>query len=150
MALTRHQIMESPSEHDMEMAALGSRQLATTLGDRQEANLLLVEQNLELKLPMSAIRMLLQILDQMAQGNTVSLVPIHAELTTQEAANFLNVSRPYLVKILEDGKIPFHKVGVRRRVQFKDLMAYREKSLNQSQDALDKLAEQAQDLDMGY
>ncbi len=150
MAPHNLQMMEQPTEQDVKIAAQGSRQLAAILGKGMDAHLFVVDRDMEITLPMSAIRMLSQILDQMAQGNAVSLVPIHAELTTQDAADFLNVSRPYLVKLLEDGAIPFRKVGVRRRILFKDLMAYRERSMEQRKGALDELAEQAQELGMGY
>lgn len=68
--------------------------------------------------------MLVDILTQMAEGNAITLIPIHAELTTQEAANFLNISRPYLIKILEEHKIPYHKVGTHHDVfkSFEDLL----------------------------
>lgn len=65
------------------------------------------------------------ILGELAVGNAVQVVPVHAELTAQEAANILNVSRPHMVKHLEDGKLPFHKTGRHRRVLFADLMKYK-------------------------
>jgi len=63
---------------------------------------------------------------------------------------FLNVSRPYLVRLLEEGKIPFHKVGTHRRIRFEDVVQYKEQRQKISQDALQRLADQAQELNMGY
>lgn len=103
-----------------------------------------------IELPTSALHLLIEMLSQMAQGNAVTLIPIHAELTTQEAADLLNVSRPYLVKLLESGKIPFRKVGRHRRVRFEDLMSYKEQVDRQRMSALDELASQAQELNLGY
>lgn len=100
--------------------------------------------------PAPAFELLVSILAEMANGNGVTVMPVHAELTTQEAANFLNVSRPYLVKLLEEGKIPFRKVGSRRRVQLPDLMAYKAKDDDRRDKALAALAAQAQEEGFGY
>jgi excisionase family DNA binding protein len=76
-------------------------------------------------IPAAAYRLLVDALAQMARGNAVSLVPIQSELTTQAAADLLNVSRPYLIKQIELGAIPCHKVGTHRRINFNDLMVYK-------------------------
>jgi excisionase family DNA binding protein len=101
-------------------------------------------------LPESACRLLCEILTQMAQGNAFTLIPVHAELTTQQAADLLNVSRPFLIEQLEKNLIPFRKVGTHRRILFKDLMEYKQTMDLNRLKALDELSAQAQELGMGY
>jgi len=101
-------------------------------------------------LPKTAVQLLVDILANMAEGNAVTLMPVHAELTTKQAADLLGVSRPYLIRLLEDQKIPFHMVGTHRRVYFGDLQNYKKTIHEQRGKALDKLVAQGQELNMGY
>jgi excisionase family DNA binding protein len=143
-----------PAEADSAVAEQSSRLLAAHLHPQnQTQRLKIVEEDgteQEVVIPAAAFHLLVDILSQMAQGNAVSLIPIHAELTSQEAADMLNVSRPYFVKLLDSGEIPCRKVGRHRRVLYTDLMAYKQKTDHQRTIALDKLAAQAQELNMGY
>jgi excisionase family DNA binding protein len=87
---------------------------------------------------------------ELGEGNAVKVIPIHAELTTQEAADLLNVSRPHVVKLLETDALKGHKAGKHRRILFADLMEYKNKRLAESEAAMDELTQQAQQLKMRY
>ena len=143
-----------PSEKERTEAAESRRQLSAFLSTRFETQRVELiddsQQRQAVKLPTVALRLLNDILAELELGNTVKVVPIHAELTTQEGADILNVSRPHLVKLLDEGLIPHTKTGRHRRIKFADLMKYKEEREAQSKDALKKLAEQAQSLGMGY
>lgn len=100
--------------------------------------------------PVSALHLLLDALAEIGEGNAVRIISIHAELTTQEAADVLNVSRPFLVQLLERGEVPFHKIGTHRRIRYQDVIAYKEGIDTERRKALDALTEQAQMLNMGH
>jgi len=104
----------------------------------------------KLLLPATAIRLLLDLLTEMAAGNAITLIPVHAQLTTQQAADVLNVSRPFLVSLLEQGKIPHVKVGTHRRILFEDLMRYKKDIDRERQKALDELVRESEKLNIGY
>jgi len=104
----------------------------------------------DLVLPGHVLQLLLDVLSEMSKGNALSLIPHHQEVSTQEAANLLNVSRPFLVGLLEKGDIPFRKVGAHRRVLLMDVLAYRDKIEPLREQALDELAALSQDEGMGY
>lgn len=97
-------------------------------------------------LPAGVAGLLLRILGEVAQGHAVQVVPVHAELSTQEAADLLVVSRPHLVKLLEEGALPHHKVGTHRRVKLDDVLTYRHQRDQHSRQALQALADLDQEL----
>jgi excisionase family DNA binding protein len=145
----------TPSEADARLALESSRRLTKILGAKRKRPLSVRIQpgddaEESISIPLSAFRLLNDILTEMAKGNAVTLIPVHAELTTQQAADLLNVSRPFLVEQLEKGVVPYRKVGTHRRILFKDLIAYKQHIDQRRLHALDELSAQAQELDMGY
>lgn len=101
-------------------------------------------------LPLAAVQLLKGILREMSKGHSVAVVSTDAELTTQQAADLLNVSRPFLVEQLEKGAIAFRKVGVRRRVRLEDILRYRDEMSRKRSAALDELSQLDQQLGLGY
>jgi len=120
---------EIPSEAEAVLAKETKEILAPRIGKNASIDLRAMDFASEptVKIPASAARLLVQILDEMSRGNAVKIVPIHAELTTQEAADLLNVSRPTLIQMLEQGQIPFRKVGTHRRILFAKAIEYKRK-----------------------
>lgn len=151
---TEHSKPFIPTEAEAQISQEGSRILASHIPHhRSTRRLKIVEDDgseQDVVIPAAAYSLLVDILSQMAQGNAVTLIPIHAELTTQEAADILNVSRPFLIKLIEVGEIPCRKVGRHRRIRFEDLMNYKQQTERARMQALDELAAQAQELNMDY
>lgn len=143
-----------PSDADVALARQAGRGLAKLAGHDRAVRIEATEagtgRSESLELPPAAVRLLVDVLSQIAAGNAVSIVPAHAELTTQQAADMLNVSRPFLLSLIERGDLPFHNVGAHRRVRHGDLMAYKQRDGVARHQALDELVEQAQELGMGY
>jgi excisionase family DNA binding protein len=102
------------------------------------------------KIPVTALKHLNTIINLMAQGKAVTINPVDAEISTQEAADLLNVSRPYVVKLLEEGEIPFHKVGAHRRIKLKDLLIYKQKIEKEREEALTELTRLSQEMGLDY
>ena len=143
----------APTDADALLARESSRLLAThKLGRRSSVRIQLLDgKDAEtVAVPASALRLFVHLRTEMSHGNAVTLIPTRAEITTQQAADLLNVSRPYVVKLLDEGKIPCRTVGKYRRVRFDDLMAYKRKDDDARARILDRLTVDAQELSMGY
>ena len=141
-----------PSTADAEVARASSERLRALLcADRAPSLLVSGAHGREaIELPASIGGVLLEALEGLASGSAVAVVRKDTELTTQRAADLLNVSRPFLVGLLESGAIPFHKVGTHRRVRFDAILHYKNATDAARRRALDELASDAQELDMGY
>ncbi len=153
--MTTSQLTQTmPTSEEMVLARESGRALSAYLQMRSQTQQIEIlddkGENHAVSIPVSALRLLVNVLSEIGDGNAVSIIPIHAELTTQEAADALNVSRPYLVQLLEKGDIPYHKTGTHRRVRYQDVMAYKERVDSERRKTLDALSAQAQELGMGY
>ncbi len=100
--------------------------------------------------PRQAFELFLELLGQLANGNAVTILPVHAELTTQQAADLLNVSRPFLVQLLEADRIPHRRVGTHRRILAADVLRYKREDQARRRQAMDELTANAQANDLGY
>ena len=140
----------APTHADTLVARESARRLVPALAKANGTMQLRVEgpngTNEPIAVPTAAFRLFLTILAEMASGNAVRLIPHHAELTTTEAAELLNVSRPFVVKLLDEGQIPSRLVGKHRRVMFKDVMAYRGEHFRARSAVLDRMAAIDQEL----
>lgn len=136
-----------PDERDIALAARTSRKLAALTDGVKPVPVRLGAAGAEtVEIPASAVRLLHEILDHMARGDSVALAPVHAELTTRKAAELLQVSRTHLVHLLDDGYIPYRKVGAHRRVRAADILAYRRETESRRRNALDALTAYDQEL----
>ena len=140
----------TPTKADSAQAKKTSEKLSAHLGkgDKLRFEVKVGKTTEELVLPPSVLRALVRLLNEMGQGNAVTLTPLRAELTSQQAADLLNVSRPHLVKLLDEGAMPSHKVGSHRRVLLEDLLAYKRDFLAKRHAALDELQALSQELDL--
>jgi excisionase family DNA binding protein len=122
-----------PSKLDQKIASKSYNALASVIEqlNSEQPEIEIEETSEKIKIPLSALKLLGDILKAMGQGKLISIVPIATEMTTQAAAEVLGCSRPHLVKLLEDGKIAFTKVGKHRRIKFDDIMKYKKQMKEQ-------------------
>lgn len=139
----------SPDPAEAEVLAHLSREIAEIYREHGEARLVGPDGEM-IGIPASAFHALRLVVEAMSKGQTIVLTPQEKELTTQQAADLLRVSRPHLIKLLEDGEIPFHRVGTHRRVRLEDTLAYRKERARDRREKLDDLTRLSQELEGGY
>lgn len=144
------------NEREALMATVAQRCIMEALDHSRAPKIVLVEEGLDpkqaptIELPPQALRAIADLLGLMGQQQPILLIPQKHELTTQEAAGFLNVSRPYVIKQIEDGGLKCRKVGRHRRVEFQELVRFQRQQQQISEDALQRLTELSQELGLGY
>lgn len=145
------------SKEEVELAKAAQRCIVSALDHSRAVNIALVEDGVEarddaplLRLPPKVLRLIADLLGALAQGKAVAIMPKELDVTTQEAAMFLNVSRPYLIGLLEANRIAYHKVGTHRRIRFEDVVRYKEERKIAADQAIQALVDQAQELGLGY
>lgn len=141
-----------PNEREAIIARTSKQLLSRYVQEDQPLTLRVIDADHDepLELPAGAVTLLMDILGAMASGQGVTLIPEDAELTTVQAADILHVSRPFLIKLLDEGQIPYRRVGKHRRIRMEDVMNYKQAIDQEREAVLDQLVEDAQEQDMGY
>lgn len=143
-----------PTAEEIALAKLGSQELSAVVesnGEAQRINIIDKTGKLhEVAIPASALKLMIEVLTQLGEGNSVNITPVHAELTTQEGADMLNMSRPTFIKLLDSGVIPFNRIGNRRKVPFSSVIEYKQNLEEQRLAVLDELSTLDQEFGMGY
>lgn len=150
---TRRVAPPDMTPEEAEMARLAQRFIVESLDHSRAASLTLTSDTGDtpsISVPTKTLRLIADLLGLMAERRPISLTPLNHELTTVEAAQFLNVSRPFVVKEIEEGRLPHRKVGTHRRVQFSDLLKYAQAMHAQQTQALQRLADNAAELGLDY
>lgn len=145
--------LELPTEETTRTANEALRAFSGFTPDRRPTHVEVIAEGdgaARVTVPVEAFELFVQVLTHLANGHGVTVMPVKAELTTQQAADLLNVSRPYLIKLLDSGELPFRKVGTHRRVMLNDVMTYKQLDDARRKKAADALAQEAQDLGLGY
>lgn len=141
------------SSKDIEMARVAQRCIMEALDHSRAASITLTTDQGEhptVEVPPAALKLIGQLLGAISEGRPISLVPANQELTTVEAAHFLNVSRPFVIKEIDAGRLPCRLVGTHRRIAFDDLLAYARKMRAQQESALERMADNARELGLDY
>jgi excisionase family DNA binding protein len=146
-------VLPPASQRDRELARAAQRCIMQALDHSRAATIRVKTESGDgpsVDLPPQALKLLGQILGAMSEGRAVTIMPAKREFSTVEAANFLNVSRPFVIKEIEAGRLPHRMVGTHRRIAFEDLQDYAERMRERQQAALRRLADADQDLGLNY
>ena len=148
------QVVPPPmSQEDIEMARVAQRCIMESLDHSKAVAITLTTESGEhpsIDLPPAALRFIGQLLGAMSEGRPITLIPSKREFSTVEAANFINVSRPFVIKEMEAGRLKYRTVGTHRRVAFEDLVGYMNEMQKKQQAALDKMVDNARELGLDY
>lgn len=139
-------LADASAERDVITLQRTIRALASSPSDRLVIHVEGAGEADSVRLPAVAVHHILEVLELIARGDTPSVLNRDQEITTQAAADLLNVSRPTFVKMLEDGKIPFHRIGTHRRLKLADVLSYRESRSRSRMEALDQLLHEEREL----
>lgn len=134
-------------QHD---AAALARRLRVLPGGAASPAQLVSPDGETIDIPPALFELLAAVAEELGQGHGVSVLPLHRQLTTTEAAQLLNVSRPHVISLLEGGDLPFEKVGTHRRVRLADVLSYRQIRDQRRQEALANIVRQGEDLNLPY
>jgi excisionase family DNA binding protein len=148
---TGPQATSAPTEDERRVAGEASRRLAAFPATATRLEIHAVNQPEEVvEIPAAVLPLLRQVLDQFANGTPVAVLANDSELSTQQAADYLGVSRPFFIGLLDRGVLPFRKVGAHRRIRVRDVIDHKSRDQAERLKALEELAAQAQELGLGY
>ena len=141
----------TPSEQDARIARTSSEALAPLLQENDAGGAHIRfwragEQGTDIVLPPAAVRILYSALQEMAKGHTVTLLPVDIELTTNQAAELMRVSRPSLIKMLDENKLPYRKIGAHRRIRYEDVLTYLQTERARRKKVMDELVAETEKL----
>jgi excisionase family DNA binding protein len=146
-------VLPPTSQRDRELARAAQRCIMQALDHSRAATIRVETESGDgpsVDIPPQALKLLGQILGAMSEGRAVTIMPAKREFSTVEAANFLNVSRPFVIKEIEAGRLPHRMVGTHRRIAFEDLQAYAERMRERQHAALRRLADADRELGLNY
>ena len=138
---------------EAEMARLAQRFIVESLDHSRAAKITLTSDNGDapsVSVPTKTLRFIADVLGALSERQPVVFMPAKREVSTVEAANFLNVSRPFVIKEIDEGRLPHRKVGSHRRIAFEDLMRYANEMHARQREAMQRLSDNAADLGLDY